>query len=186
MRRKKVPKTENKTEEAFWCFHSPRSFWRKSSFTSCYTSLENTLYINKDFLTIFKAFMLCLVWVMLCTRTYFKTKFGMLAWALVLSEDLSGDLSRSSYGKHLLADAKGTKLFVFFCLFGFCWLVFRRTRDNNKQYNSSIRDFCRHYLLRPIGRGWGERMLDGKLAGYLMETNLGKTRAISTTKKHDV
>lgn len=183
MRRKKVPKTENKTEEAFWCFHSPRSFWRKSSFTSCYTSLENTLYINKDFLTIFKAFMLCLVWVMLCTRTYFKTKFGMLAWALVLSEDLSGDLSRSSYGKHLLADAKGTKLFVFFvCLFGFCWLVFRRTRDNNKHYLRLLQALPRP----PYWEGGGWAMLDGKLAGYLMKTNLGKTRALSTTKKHDV
>lgn len=35
----------------------------------------------------------------------------------MLSEDLSGDLSRSSYGKHLLADAKGTKVIWFFvCL----------------------------------------------------------------------
>lgn len=106
----------------------------------------------------------------------------------MLSEDLSGDLSRSSYGKHLLADAKGTKLFVFFfCLVFAGWCFDERETITN----TIIVAFETLQALPPPpywegGRG---RMLDGKLAGqagYLMETNLGKTRALSTTKKHDV
>ena len=49
----------------------------------------------------------------------------------MLSEGLSGDLSRSSYGKHL-ADAKGTKLFVFFvCLVFAGWCFDERETITN-------------------------------------------------------
>lgn len=102
----------------------------------------------------------------------------------MLSEGLSGDLSRSSYGKHL-ADAKGTKLFVFFvCLVFAGWCFDERETITN----TIIVAFETLQALPPppYWEGGGGRLLDGKLAGYLMETNLGKTRALSTTKKHDV